>query len=143
MASHSSSPSRVARKAPESPIPKKRKMEPRDDSIGYNELFHVRTEGCKEWGWYPDMIRKWVRQEQVPAPHAPGASSSEVSLPPLYHPLEQAFAALVAKTDRDFRNMREAASEITGILEREVISSRRIDELVDRVTALEVANVAL
>jgi chromosome segregation ATPase len=58
------------------------------------------------WAWYPDMVRGWIREERVP--------SFEL-LPRLLNPLEQAFAAVVAKMDR---TMRETTGAITSLFQR-------------------------
>ncbi|KAI3805270.1 hypothetical protein L1987_27491 [Smallanthus sonchifolius] len=85
-----------------SPEPKRRRLSPIDDTIVYDEPFHVHVRGNMEW--YASLIRSWVRQEQV-------------------------FAALVAKMDTEIGNMRDAVGEITRLLQRGNQSGQRIERL--------------
>ncbi|KAI3820990.1 hypothetical protein L1987_08546 [Smallanthus sonchifolius] len=111
-----------------SPEPKRRRLEPIDNSIVYGEPMHIRNES--DWDWYPGLINKWVRQEQVPSPYFGASSSSGPHLPLLPCHLEQAFAAFVATMDREIRNMRDAAGAITGLLSMEKQTDHRMDLLV-------------
>ena len=160
--SSSSSPSRAEGKAPVTTSPvgevaasgsKRRRLVPIDRTRFYDEDFHIRG-GSEEWEWYPDMLRKWVREERVPPPPKAGESSTESTLPPLYHPFEQSFAAFIARTDREFHNMRSAASELTNLLQSDLYLTKTMKEvladlrelkevnaqLMDRVGELEFAN---
>ncbi|KAD5318252.1 hypothetical protein E3N88_18198 [Mikania micrantha] len=65
-----------------------RRIEPVDDTIHYGEETHVRQRGNNQyWQGFPDLIRSW------------------------------AFAAFVARMEREIRNMREVAGMITELLE--------------------------
>ncbi|KAI3755259.1 hypothetical protein L1987_55055 [Smallanthus sonchifolius] len=111
-----------------SPEPKRHRLDPIDNSIVYGEPMHIRN--GSDWDWYPSLLSKWVRQEQVPSPYFGASSSSEPRLPLLPCHLEQAFAAFVATMDREIRNMRDAAGAITGLLRGEKQTDHRIDLLV-------------
>ncbi|KAI3814162.1 hypothetical protein L1987_18909 [Smallanthus sonchifolius] len=78
--------------------------------------------------------RSLIRVEQVPPPltaDIPSSSSSSSQvLPPLRYPLEQILAAFVAKMDREICNMREAADEITGLLQRGYQTDQRVEKLI-------------
>ncbi|KAI3795655.1 hypothetical protein L1987_38312 [Smallanthus sonchifolius] len=119
-----------------SPEPKRRRMTPIDDTRVYGEPFHVRIrDDTEHWDWYPDMIRSWIREEQVPPPLAAdiptSSSSTSRTLPPLRYPPEQVLAAFVAKMDREISNMREAAGEITGLLQRGYKTDQRVEKLLN------------
>ncbi|KAI3802309.1 hypothetical protein L1987_30439 [Smallanthus sonchifolius] len=87
-------------------------------------------------------IRNWIREEEVPPPLttdiASSSSSSSVrALPPLKYPHEQVIAAFVARMDREIRNMRDAAGEITSILQREMLMNQRITKLTTDLAATD------
>ncbi|KAI3814757.1 hypothetical protein L1987_14401 [Smallanthus sonchifolius] len=112
------------------PNPKRRWLSPIDDTIVYDEPFHVRVGGnMQDWEWYPSMIRSWVRQEHVPPPYFAATTSTIQTLPPLPYHMEQALAAFVAAMDQEIRNMRDAVGEITGLLERESQANEKIEKL--------------
>ncbi|KAI3803277.1 hypothetical protein L1987_31427 [Smallanthus sonchifolius] len=114
-----------------SPEPKRRRLEPIDNSIVYGEPMHIQN--GSDWDWYPGLLSKWVRQERVPSPYFGASSSSSSSgprLPLLPCHLEQALAAFVATMDREIRNMRDAAGAITGLLRGEKQTDHRMDLLV-------------
>ncbi|KAI3819234.1 hypothetical protein L1987_13059 [Smallanthus sonchifolius] len=113
-----------------SPEPKRRWLSPIDDTIVYDELFHVRAEcNTHDWEWYPSMIRSWVQQEQVPSPYFAATTSTLQTLPPLPYPFEHTLAAFVSIMDREIRNMLDDAGEITGLLERERQANEKIEKL--------------
>ncbi|KAI3813032.1 hypothetical protein L1987_17745 [Smallanthus sonchifolius] len=113
---------------------RRRRLNPINTTLGHNEPIHVRVRGnTLDWDWYPDRIRNWIREEEVPPPLtadiASSSSSSVRALLPLQYPFEQVFAAFVARMDREIRNMRDAAGEISGILERQILMNQKIDKL--------------
>ncbi|KAI3754942.1 hypothetical protein L1987_54734 [Smallanthus sonchifolius] len=78
---------------------------PLADFGGYDEPIHVRVRGnTQDWDWYPDRIRNWIREEEVPPPLttdiASSSSSSVRALPSLQYPFEQVLAAFLARMDR-------------------------------------------
>ncbi|KAI3826274.1 hypothetical protein L1987_00319 [Smallanthus sonchifolius] len=121
---------------PTVPLPesRRRRLNPINTTVGHDEPIHVRVRGnTQDWDWYPDRIRNWIREEEVPPPLttdiASSSSSSVRALPPLQYPYEQVIAAFVARMDREIRNMRDAAGEITSILQREMVMNQRITKL--------------
>ena len=115
-----------------SPEPKRRRLEPIHDTIVYDKIMHVRSSrSSQEWEWVPDMIRSWIREERVHPPFSYLADPSSSTLPSLVFPLEQAFAAFVAKMDRDFRHMREAAGEINRISNTQERMKEQDDEIIE------------
>ena len=115
-----------------SPEPMRRRLDPIDDTIVYEEIMHVpSSSSSREWEWLPDMIRSWIREERVPPPFSYLADPSSSTLPSLVFPLEQAFAAFVTKTDREFRHMREAAGEINRISSTQERMKERNDEIIE------------
>ncbi|KAI3755511.1 hypothetical protein L1987_55313 [Smallanthus sonchifolius] len=115
------------------PEPRRRRLNPINNTVGYDDHFHVHVRGnTQDWDWYPDRIRSWIREEEVPPPlttHIASSSSSARALPPLQYPYEQVLAAFVARMDREIRNMRDAAGEISGILEQEILMNEKIAKL--------------
>ncbi|KAI3810674.1 hypothetical protein L1987_20296 [Smallanthus sonchifolius] len=110
--------------------PKRRWLEPIDDTIMYGEPIHIQTGGASyDWDWYPGLIRSWVRQKRVPSPYFGASSSLAPPLPLLPCTMEQAFTSFMATMDREIRNMRDAAGEISGLLEREKQENERIELL--------------
>ncbi|KAI3827463.1 hypothetical protein L1987_01539 [Smallanthus sonchifolius] len=88
--------------------PKRHRLGPIDDTIEYDVPFHVRMEGNPhDWEWYPILPCT----------------------------MEQALAGFVAKMDREIQNMRDAAGEITGLLELDTVH-----QLETRVDTLEATN---
>ncbi|KAI3731637.1 hypothetical protein L1987_62826 [Smallanthus sonchifolius] len=76
------------------PEPRRRRLNPINTTVGYDEPIHVRVRGnTQDWDWYPDRIRNWIREEEVPPPLtadiASSSSSSVRDLPPLQYPFEQ------------------------------------------------------
>ncbi|KAI3786723.1 hypothetical protein L1987_40623 [Smallanthus sonchifolius] len=131
--------------------PKRQRLRPIDDAIVHDEPFHLRIgDNMQDWDWYPDRIRSWICEEQVPPPLTSDIPSSSYSssrvLPPLRYPLEQVLAAFVAKVDRDIGNMREAEGEITRAqvnvqhLNLEAVGAR-IDDLEGQVEAANAAEI--
>ncbi|KAI3797452.1 hypothetical protein L1987_32709 [Smallanthus sonchifolius] len=96
-----------------SPEPKRRRVEPRDEPVEFGESSHARS--GRNWDWYPGLLYKWVREEQVPSPYFGSSSSSGPHLPLLPCHLEQAFAAVVATMGREIRKMRETTGKVTGL----------------------------
>ncbi|KAI3807839.1 hypothetical protein L1987_23774 [Smallanthus sonchifolius] len=111
-----------------SPEPKRRRLEPIDDTIVYGEPIYVRNRN--NWDWYPGLLNKWVRKERVPSSYFGASSSTGPHLPLMPCHVEQAFAAFVATMDREIRSMREATGEITGLLSKEKQMDHRMDLLV-------------
>ncbi|KAI3802549.1 hypothetical protein L1987_30685 [Smallanthus sonchifolius] len=115
-------------------------------TIGYDGPIHVRVRGnTQDWDWYPDRIRNWIREEEVPPPLttdivSSSSSSSVRALPPLQYPYEQVIAAFVARMDREIRNMRDAAGEITSILQREMLMNQRITKMTADLAATDTAH---
>ncbi|KAD3336539.1 hypothetical protein E3N88_32058 [Mikania micrantha] len=88
-----------------------RRIEPEDDTIHFGEETHVQQrENNQYWQWFLDLIRSWVWEERVPPPPTANTANSLWTLPALGYPLEQAFAAFVARMEREIRNMRESQS---------------------------------
>ncbi|KAD4585054.1 hypothetical protein E3N88_22655 [Mikania micrantha] len=93
-----------------SPASKNRRLKPMDDMIHYDEEIHIRPrENCQYWHWIPDIIRSWMREKRVLPPHTPDTTTSSWTLPTLRYSPKQAFAACVARMNREIHNMREAA----------------------------------
>ncbi|KAD4888273.1 hypothetical protein E3N88_20346 [Mikania micrantha] len=85
---------------------KKRRPEPMDDTIHYDEEIHKQPrENGQYWQWIPDLIHSWVREERVLSPPTPDTTTSSWTLPTLGYSLGQAFAAFVARMNREIHNM--------------------------------------
>ncbi|KAI3675131.1 hypothetical protein L1987_84715 [Smallanthus sonchifolius] len=132
---------------PTVPLPesRRRRLNPINTTIGHDEPIHVRVRGnTQEWDWYPDRIRNWICEEEVPplltTDIASSSSSSVRALPPLQYPYEQVIDAFVARMDREIRNMRDAAGEITSILQREMVMNQRITKLTADLAATDTAH---
>ncbi|KAI3686197.1 hypothetical protein L1987_79870 [Smallanthus sonchifolius] len=128
------------------PDPRRRRLNPINTTVGHDEPIHVRVRGnTQDWDWYPDRIRNWIREEEVPPPLTTDIASSSPSssvraLPPFQYPYEQEIAAFVARMDREIRNMRDAAGEITSILQREMLMNQRITKLTANLAATDTAH---
>ncbi|KAI3827719.1 hypothetical protein L1987_01802 [Smallanthus sonchifolius] len=128
-----------------SPEPKRHRLNPVDDTIVYDEPFHVRARGnTQDWDWYPDMIKSWVCQEQVPPPHLAASTSSVQTLPPLQYPLEiEELTESLGMTDAVHENLVTAFHELqtrVNVLEFNLgVAETRIEELEGQ---LEAANAA-
>ncbi|KAI3783484.1 hypothetical protein L1987_42568 [Smallanthus sonchifolius] len=133
----STSPTSQAGKEPAvptvpSPEPKRRRLNPIANTLVYDEPFTVRVrDNTQDWNYYDDMIRSWVCKEQVPPPCFADTTASLQTLPPLQYPLEQDFAAFVANMDREIGNMRDAAGEITGLLQRGSQADLKLEKLTE------------
>lgn len=115
-----------------SPEPKRRRLEPTDDSTMYEEIMHIQSSSSsRECEWLSDTIRSRVREDRVPPPITYLTDPATSTLPPLRYPLEHAFDAFMAKMDRELRNMREAAGEITRIIDSQERMKDRTEEVVE------------
>ncbi|KAD4385841.1 hypothetical protein E3N88_26010 [Mikania micrantha] len=107
-----------------------RRIESVNDTIHYREETHVRQKGNNQYlQWFPDLVRSWVREERVPPPPTANTTNSLWTLPALGYPLEQAFAAFVARMEREIRNMWEVAGMITELLENNNWQTQMWDNL--------------
>ncbi|KAD6119523.1 hypothetical protein E3N88_05804 [Mikania micrantha] len=76
-----------------------------DDTIHYDEEIHKRPrENSQYWHWIHDLIHSWVREKRVLPPPTPDTTTSR-TLPTLGYSLGQAFAAFVARMNREIHNM--------------------------------------
>ncbi|KAI3777866.1 hypothetical protein L1987_47669 [Smallanthus sonchifolius] len=118
-----------------SPEPKRRRLEPIDESIVYGEPSRVRNEN--NWDWYPGLLYKWVRQERVPSPYFGSSSSTRPHLPLLPCHLEQALAAFVATMDREIQKMRETVGTVANLVDKEKQADHRMDLLVAEIAGTD------
>ena len=125
-------PVSLSQPPPASPEPKRCQLEPIDDSIVYGNVMHVRSSSSsQQWEWLLDTIGGWVHEERVPPPFSYLLDPSTPTLASLGYPLEQAFATLVAKRDRELRHMREAAGEINLISNTQERIKTRTESVVE------------
>ncbi|KAI3727060.1 hypothetical protein L1987_66869 [Smallanthus sonchifolius] len=127
------------------PESRRRRLNPINTTVGHDEPIHMRVRGnTQDWDWYPDRIRSWIREEEVPplltTDIASSSSSSVRALPPFQYPYEQVIAAFVARMDREIRNMRDAAGEITSILQQGMLTNQRITTLTASLAATDTAH---
>ena len=57
------------------------------------------------WEWYPAAIQTMIHEERVPPPRAWDTVGGAPTLPVPLHPMDQAFAAVVARLDRREREV--------------------------------------